>query len=68
MAITPSLFSAITLMVLVTTFLAPPLLSRVSRGQRMAEREPEDMGIDDLVVGEWKHRSRQSVPDSSRAE
>jgi Kef-type K+ transport system membrane component KefB len=30
-AITPALFSAITLMVMVTTFLAPPLLARVGR-------------------------------------
>lgn len=30
-AITPALFSAITLMVMVTTFLAPPLLARIGR-------------------------------------
>lgn len=34
-AITPSLFSAITLMVMVTTFLAPPVLARIGRNARL---------------------------------
>ena len=52
-AITPSLFSAITLMVMVTTFLAPPLLARIGRRERGDHAERDDAGIDDLVAGEW---------------
>jgi Kef-type K+ transport system membrane component KefB len=68
MAITPSLFSAITLMVLVTTFLAPPLLSRVSKAQGGTGSPPDDAGIDDLVVGDLGHRSRHSLSDSRPTE
>lgn len=52
-AISPSLFSAITLMVMVTTFLAPPLLARIGRAETPRERVRDDAGIDDLVAGEW---------------
>jgi Kef-type K+ transport system membrane component KefB len=63
-AITPALFSAITLMVLVTTFLAPPLLARIgARGIREPVRD--DVGIDDLVAGDWGHRAPNPLPDSS---
>lgn len=53
-AITPAIFSALTLMVMVTTFLAPPVLARVGR---RSVGEPQDFsgegGIDDLVAGDW---------------
>lgn len=50
-AISPSLFSALALMVLVTTFLAPPLLVRV--GARPGDGgQADETGIDDLVAGE----------------
>ncbi|MDQ3674878.1 MAG: cation:proton antiporter [Gemmatimonadota bacterium] len=53
-AISPAIFSALTLMVMVTTFLAPPILARVGRG---TAGEPGDLsgegGIDDLVAGDW---------------
>lgn len=51
-AITPSLFSAITLMVMVTTFLAPPLLARIGR-QPSHHATRDEAGIDELVAGEW---------------
>ena len=50
-AISPSLFSALALMVLVTTFLAPPLLVRVG-ARPVAGAGPDETGIDDLVAGE----------------
>ena len=55
-AISPSLFSALALMVLVTTFMAPPLLARLGarRGEGTATRD--DIGIDDLVAGDWKQK------------
>jgi Kef-type K+ transport system membrane component KefB len=66
-AITPALFSAITLMVLVTTFLAPPLLARIGAH---GIREPirDDVGIDDLVAGDWGQRTPGARPDSSSSE
>jgi Kef-type K+ transport system membrane component KefB len=51
-AITPSLFSAITLMVMATTFLAPPFLARIGR-QPAHQATRDEAGIDDLVAGEW---------------
>ena len=53
-AITPAIFSALTLMVMVTTFLAPPILARVAKGPttRGADLSGEG-GIDDLVAGDW---------------
>jgi Kef-type K+ transport system membrane component KefB len=58
-ALTPALFSAVALMVLTTTFLAPPLLAILARrgpplGPAMqdAAMQPGDGGIDDLVFGE----------------
>jgi len=57
-ALTSSLFSALTLMVMVTTFLAPPLLVRLG-GRRLREAESlsGDGGIDDLVTGDLSHES-----------
>ena len=52
-AISPSLFSAITLMVMVTTFLAPPFLARIGARQPGREAVRDEAGIDDLVAGEW---------------
>jgi Kef-type K+ transport system membrane component KefB len=46
---TPASFSALTLMVMVTTFLAPPLL-RVLFPPKRAERPPQPAGIEDLVT------------------
>ncbi len=57
-ALSPVLFSALTLMVMVTTFVTPPLLARLvsdsDRGDR-TDRSGEG-GIDDLVAG-----ARESV-------
>jgi Kef-type K+ transport system membrane component KefB len=44
------LFSAVTLMVLVTTFLAPPLLKRLFPRARPGEQPPEAEGIEELVT------------------
>ncbi|HET6761841.1 MAG TPA: cation:proton antiporter [Gemmatimonadaceae bacterium] len=61
-AISPSLFSALTLMVLVTTFLAPPLLARIGAKAPQPGTGPDGMGIDDLVSGDWTHRSPRPLP------
>jgi Kef-type K+ transport system membrane component KefB len=53
-ALSPGLFSAVALMVLATTFLAPPLLARLAGSPPAAENvdsQPGDGGIDDLVFG-----------------
>jgi Kef-type K+ transport system membrane component KefB len=60
-AIAPSLFSALALMVLVTTFLAPPVLARVGAKVPDSGTGPDDTGIDDLVSGDWAHRSPRPV-------
>ncbi len=57
-ALDVSLFSAITLMVMVTTFMAPPLLGRIAAKRQAPEDEedqPGDGGIDDLVAGASVH-------------
>jgi Kef-type K+ transport system membrane component KefB len=59
-ALDVSLFSAITLMVIVTTLISPPLLSRVAAGPRRAPSprdQPGDGGIDDLVAGAAERES-----------
>lgn len=61
-AISPSLFSALALMVLVTTFLAPPILARVGAKAPQAGDHHDGMGIDDLVSGDWAHRSPRPLP------
>jgi Kef-type K+ transport system membrane component KefB len=56
-ALDTQLFSAVTLMVIVTTFLAPPLLGILSRASSLADptstagERPGDGGLDDLVAG-----------------
>ena len=53
-ALTPALFSAVALMVLATTFVAPPALARIAgRGAPPnVGARPGDGGVDDLVFGE----------------
>ena len=46
----PSLFSAVTLMVMVTTFLAPPLLKLLFPPRGRAPRPPEAEGLAELVT------------------
>ena len=58
-ALTPQLYSALTLMVLVTTLITPPLLAYMVRsGQQQVEvsEQPGDGGIDDLVAGAAQRR------------
>src|SRR5262249_3594903 len=45
------LFSAVTLMVLVTTFLAPPLLKRLFPPARPGPKPAPQDGLEELVVG-----------------
>ena len=58
-SLTPELYSAIALMVLVTTFVTPPFLALMVRSEQhhadISER-PGDGGIDDLVAGAAQHR------------
>jgi len=67
-ALTPHLYSAIAMMVLVTTFITPPLLAWNVRSQpRQPLRDrPGEGGIDDLVSGaatqEFDLRSDASAP------
>ncbi|MBA3855100.1 MAG: cation:proton antiporter [Gemmatimonas sp.] len=53
-------FGALMLMVVVTTFLTPPLLSLIAnRATPDDEGAPDHVGIDDLVVGSSSRRSRK---------
>lgn len=53
-------FGALMLMVVVTTFLTPPLLSLIaSRATPDDEGAPDHVGIDDLVVGSSSRRSKK---------
>ena len=56
-ALTPGLFGALMIMVMVTTFVTPPALSRIVREQRQGNLadQPGDGGIDDLVAGSSLH-------------
>jgi Kef-type K+ transport system membrane component KefB len=67
-AISPSLFSALTLMVLVTTFLAPPVLARVGAKGAGKGTLRDDIGIDDLVAGDWSQRTPRSISDPGTSE
>lgn len=48
--LTPGVFSAVMLMVMVTTFLAPPLLKLLVPPAQYKDRPPEPEGIEDLVT------------------
>lgn len=53
-------FGALMLMVVVTTFLTPPLLSLIAnRSTPNDEGAPDHVGIDDLVVGSSSRRSKK---------
>jgi Kef-type K+ transport system membrane component KefB len=57
------LFGALMLMVVVTTFVTPPLLGAIARRRAAnAEDAPDDSGIDDLVAGSHKRASRVVDP------
>lgn len=64
-ALTPALFSAVALMVLATTFVAPPLLARLAAGHgpQNAAMQPGDGGIDDLVFGEHESALPNATPE-----
>jgi Kef-type K+ transport system membrane component KefB len=57
-ALTSHLYSAVAMMVLVTTFITPPLLSWKikSPGSGSAHDRPGEGGIDDLVAGTHEHK------------
>lgn len=60
-AIDVALFSAIALMVMVTTFAGPPLLQHFTARDGVAPSEidrPGQGGVDDLVAGEYGRRTR----------
>lgn len=53
-------FGALMLMVVVTTFVTPPLLSLIAaRGTPDDDGAPDHVGIDDLVVGSSSRKSRK---------
>jgi Kef-type K+ transport system membrane component KefB len=51
-ALTRDLFSAVALMVMATTFIAPPLLARMATGERGPSDDPYDDGVAGLVGGD----------------
>lgn len=57
-ALLPTQFGGLMLMVVVTTFMTPPLLSLIAK-KRAANHEgaPDQTGIDDLVVGSKRRRT-----------
>jgi Kef-type K+ transport system membrane component KefB len=58
--LTDERFGALMLMVVVTTFMTPPLLGLIAaRRPPDAESGPDEHGIDDLVAGSHKRRSMQ---------
>jgi Kef-type K+ transport system membrane component KefB len=67
-ALTPHLYSAIAMMVLVTTFITPPLLAWIVRSKAASTPgdRPGEGGIDDLVAGaatgEYHLRSDAEAP------
>jgi Kef-type K+ transport system membrane component KefB len=63
-ALSSELFSAVAIMVMVSTFLPPPLLSRMSarRGERSLRDRPGDGGIDDLVSGTLRDAVKRERP------
>lgn len=67
-AISPSLFSALALMVLATTFMAPPILARLGANGTGRGTVRDDVGIDDLVAGDWGQRAPRSPTDPGGSE
>jgi Kef-type K+ transport system membrane component KefB len=68
-ALDTQLFSALTIMVMVTTFLAPPLLGRLAKSTPVegptpatADERPGDGGIDDLVAGSREEEEQSGAP------
>lgn len=61
--LTGETFGALMLMVVVTTFLTPPLLGIIS-ARRVADEEgaPDERGIDDLVVGSHRRKAPSVRP------
>jgi len=58
--LTSERFGALMLMVVVTTFLTPPLLGLIAaRATPNEESAPDHVGIDDLVVGSSSRKSRK---------
>lgn len=58
--LTSERFGALMLMVVVTTFVTPPLLSLIAaRGTPDDDGAPDHVGIDDLVVGSSSRRSKK---------
>lgn len=58
-ALTPQLYSAVAMMVLVTTLVTPPLLAHMVRSEQQqadVSERPGDGGIDDLVAGAAQRR------------
>lgn len=56
-------FGALMLMVVVTTFMTPPLLGLIAKRRvANAESAPDESGIDDLVMGSHRRRSVQQRP------
>ena len=67
-AIDVRIFSALTLMVMATTFMTPPVLSWVARqrvGPPDLESQPGDGGIDDLVAGASVHGEQRADQEAS---
>ena len=62
-AIGPDLFGALMLMVLVTTFITPPLLGKIAGDRRPGATEdfPGEGGIDDLVAGSIRQREAHAA-------
>lgn len=67
-AISPSLFSALALMVLATTFMAPPILARLGANGTGRGTVRDDVGIDDLVAGDWGQSAPRSPTDPGGSE
>lgn len=67
-ALDATMFSALTLMVMVTTFISPPLLGRMiaTRPAPTGEDRPGDGGIDDLVFGSSPDEAEAATGDSPR--
>jgi Kef-type K+ transport system membrane component KefB len=62
-ALTSAEFGGVMLMVFITTFMTPPLLGLIAKRAAANEEDaPDQAGIDDLVVGSARRRSRPRAP------